>query len=191
MNVCRRRRPSVWLLVMLLPALAACSGSDPVADEPAAPLSAPADAMARYAVVYEAVRDALEDVLSAVVWREKEQYPLVTEQPDGSCVLFLREDLGTGSDADELFDATDGLAALGDTLDPVLKEHGFSALTDPTTGEAGGAVSTMSSDASGWEVEIELEGTKLLMSTEGPVDAETCDESMLEQGTSGTAQSLL
>jgi hypothetical protein len=60
-----------------------------------------------------------------------------------------------------------------------LREHGFSGL-EHSMDDHGGAVRTTSHDPAGWEVEIVLEGTQLLMSTVGPVAADRCDESLLE-----------
>ncbi len=171
------------LLVAILP-LTACSGGAPVADPATAPAPAPADAMADNTVAHDAVLAALEERLPEVVWREKGRYPLVTEQPDGRCLLFLREDLGTGPDADELYDGTDGLAALGESLDPVLREHDYAAL-QASTDDHGGAVRATSHGPAGWKMEIELRGTTLLMATVGPVAADRCDASLLLEDVAG------
>jgi len=152
--------------------LASCStGSD---DEPAEPTPGLESATTHYTAAYDDVVDALEQSVPGVGWTAKDRFPLIAEQPDGRCQLFLAESLGEG----DLYEPSDGLTDLAATLDPVLDEHGFSPLSEVIYPENGGDVYVTATDPAGWELKVAAYPP--IAGISGPVETDDCDESILE-----------
>ena len=163
-----------WTGAVLLAvgALASCStGSD---DEPADPPPGLESAMTDNTAAYTDVVEALEQSAPEVEWTAEGRFPLVSEQPDGRCQLFLAESLGEG----DLYEPSDGLTDLAAALDPVLDEHGFDPLSEVVYPENGGDVYVTATDPAGWELKVTAYPPTVGIS--GPVETGRCDESILE-----------
>ncbi len=166
-----------WIGAALLAvgALASCStGSARPDDEPAEPAPGLDSAMTDYTAAYDDVVEALGRSVPEVEWTAKGRFPLVTEQPDGRCQLFLGESLGEG----DLYEPSDGLTDLAAALDPVLEEHGFDPLSEVIYPENGGDVYVTATDPAGWELEVTAYPP--IVGISGPVETDECDESILE-----------
>jgi len=163
-----------WIGAALLAVgvLASCStGSD---DEPAEPPPGLDSAMTDYTAAYDDVVEALEQSVPEVGWTAKGRFPLVNEQPDGRCQLFLAQSLSEG----DLYEPSDGLTDLAAALDPVLDEHGFDPLSEVIYPENGGDVYVTATDPTGWELEVTAYPP--IVGISGPVETGKCDESILE-----------
>lgn len=164
------RRIGAALLVVGV--LASCSAvSD---DEPDVPPPGLDSATTHYAAAYDDVVDALEQSVPGVGWTAKDRFPLITEQPDGRCQLFLAESLGEG----DLYEPSDGLTDLAAALDPVLDEHGFGPLSEVVHPESGGDAYVTATDPAGWELRVAAYPP--IAEISGPVETDDCDESALE-----------
>jgi hypothetical protein len=171
----RLRRIGAALLAVGLLTSCSTGADEPTGPgEPAVPAPGPDAARADYTAAYDDVVRALEQSVPTVRWTAKDRYPLVTEQPDGSCHLFLAEALGDG----DLYEPSDGLAGLATSLDPVLDEHGFAPLSEVVRPESGGDAYVVATDPAGWELEVTAHPPTV--SVAGPVGTDRCDESVLE-----------
>lgn len=161
--------PRTGAALLAVGLLTSCSG-----DQPAEPPPGLDSATTSYMAAYDDVVEALEQSVPEVEWTAKDRFPLVTEQPDGRCQLFLAESLGEG----DLYEPSGGLTDLAAALDPVLDEHGFDPLSEVIHPEHGGDVYVTATDPAGWELEVAAYPPIARIS--GPVQTDRCDESVLE-----------
>lgn len=161
--------------------LAGCSPDAPTA--PAPPLG---EAVGTYSAVRDDALAALQGAQD-LAWAESgtTTYPSITEQDDGTCVLFVTDATGTGT----VGDARAVLTSLASALGPVVEDHGFEPLSGVQSSDVNGDLWVESGDPAGWSVELRGGGQSspdqphavVELSVNGPVTASACDDAALEE----------
>ncbi|MBD8078597.1 hypothetical protein [Cellulosimicrobium arenosum] len=156
-----RRGPALLLAVPLavpfVLSVAACDDDEPATLDPVVALE-----------TYTPVQDELVAALDGeAAWESDDDAHLSGEA--GTCTLVLPR----ATSAQHLASSGADLAEVAAALDPVLDEHGFSALGDAEAVD-GGAVEAVATDDAGAVVTVSAEQTSALRLTV-PVTPDACD----------------